>query len=336
MVRHPTLAAATWAALALLLVAVPLWGKPDKPDKPKPPADQQPAFLTVLVPPDAQVEIQGAKTTSKGEIRNFVSPPIIVGKEYVYTVKATWRDRTITREVPIMVGKPAVVDLRADFAKAKPLPPPAGKFSLDVSRSVTLKPGETDTVMVHVKRDNFNDAIELTFDGLPAGVKVPGATIPAGANSAKVTITAAKTAKPGSSKVTVHGKAGAQHATATFKLNIEAEEPPVGGRFTLTVPAALTLEPGDEKPLVIKVKRDNLDDPIEITFKGAPKGVKIGNVTIPAKKDSAEAKVTVDKDAKPGTAKVTVYATGGGHKEQVSMKLTIGENGKPPVPPPGK
>jgi uncharacterized protein (TIGR03000 family) len=85
----------------------------------------KPARLKLMVPKDAVVEIEGVKTTQTGEVRNFVSPPLTPGKNYSYTVKATWKDadgKDVVKEevVKVQPGVEAQVDLRPTAAAVKP------------------------------------------------------------------------------------------------------------------------------------------------------------------------------------------------------------------------
>jgi uncharacterized protein (TIGR03000 family) len=55
------------------------------------PADAS-AQIELQVPADAQVFFDGEKTTQTGEQRQFVTPPLALGREYAYEVRATWKD----------------------------------------------------------------------------------------------------------------------------------------------------------------------------------------------------------------------------------------------------
>lgn len=76
----------------------------------------EPAYLRVLLPTDAQLEVEGAKTTQTGSERHFVSPPLAAGQHYVYTLKATWmvqgKEVVHEKKVRVRPGEEAVVDLR--------------------------------------------------------------------------------------------------------------------------------------------------------------------------------------------------------------------------------
>lgn len=53
----------------------------------------EPAVLDVTLPSSgAEVWVQGVQTRQNGTQRRYVSPPLLAGKDYVYTVRARWRD----------------------------------------------------------------------------------------------------------------------------------------------------------------------------------------------------------------------------------------------------
>ena len=84
-----------------------------------------PVKLRILLPrPEAKLTIQGVLTQQLGEERTFLSPTLEKGKEYVYTLSATWEPNnytkiTRTREVAVQAGQEVVADLR----KADPQKP---------------------------------------------------------------------------------------------------------------------------------------------------------------------------------------------------------------------
>jgi uncharacterized protein (TIGR03000 family) len=55
------------------------------------PAVNKPVHLTFLVPEDSQVWVEGANTTMRGPVREFVSPALPPGQNYVYTVRVQYR-----------------------------------------------------------------------------------------------------------------------------------------------------------------------------------------------------------------------------------------------------
>jgi uncharacterized protein (TIGR03000 family) len=80
---------------------------------------KKPISLTVLVPADAKVEFDGAKTTSTGGTRAYVTPPLSVGSEYKYTLSVTSGGKTVTRDIWVRHGGKNTFDLAGAFAAAK-------------------------------------------------------------------------------------------------------------------------------------------------------------------------------------------------------------------------
>ena len=50
------------------------------------------AHVTIQLPPDGEVTIQGMRLNATGPIRHFDSPPLMAGKEYAYELEATWKE----------------------------------------------------------------------------------------------------------------------------------------------------------------------------------------------------------------------------------------------------
>jgi uncharacterized protein (TIGR03000 family) len=76
---------------------------------------EQSLTLQLLVPADAVVEIDGNPTTSPGELRRYVTPPLRTGKEYSYTLKVTSGGKSVTRQVRVSHAADNTFDLRDDF-----------------------------------------------------------------------------------------------------------------------------------------------------------------------------------------------------------------------------
>jgi uncharacterized protein (TIGR03000 family) len=92
------------------------------------------AHINVRVPANAELWFEGEKTTQKGEVRRFDSPPISPGQDYTYEIRAKWRegdhDVTQTRSVVVRGGQQAVVDFTQP-ARAEAPVVPAGTVSAD-------------------------------------------------------------------------------------------------------------------------------------------------------------------------------------------------------------
>ncbi|HKI35111.1 MAG TPA: DUF1254 domain-containing protein [Gemmataceae bacterium] len=101
-----------FAGLALAGLALTSATAQEKPDK-------KAISFEVLVPADAQVEINGQKTTSTGASRVYETPELGVGPEYRYDLKVIAGGKTVTRQVFVRSGGKNSFDLRGDFAVAK-------------------------------------------------------------------------------------------------------------------------------------------------------------------------------------------------------------------------
>ncbi len=85
------------------------------------------AYLTVKVPADAEVWLEGARTKQSGPTRLFVSPPLRPGNQYAYAVRARWqeegREVEQTQEVAVQPGDRLTVTFPTG-PDLEPLPPP--------------------------------------------------------------------------------------------------------------------------------------------------------------------------------------------------------------------
>ena len=80
------------------------------------------AIIRVKVPdPMAQIRFDGVRTYTEGTTRYFVTPDLPEGKEYTYTLSASWGSdgQTVTRERKVKVarGHTTVIDLTKSDAK---------------------------------------------------------------------------------------------------------------------------------------------------------------------------------------------------------------------------
>jgi uncharacterized protein (TIGR03000 family) len=87
----------------------PEQGGPDRPS-PRREADGGPrdAYITVTVPASATVWFNGYRTTSRGPVRQFRSPPLTPGRRYDYEIRARWteggRSVTETKQITVFTG----------------------------------------------------------------------------------------------------------------------------------------------------------------------------------------------------------------------------------------
>jgi uncharacterized protein (TIGR03000 family) len=83
------------------------------------------------VPADAEVWFEGHKTAQKGPVRFFESPPVTPGIEYVYHIRARWKengqDVDEVREATVYAGSKVGIDFTKRQREKVPPPPPKPK-----------------------------------------------------------------------------------------------------------------------------------------------------------------------------------------------------------------
>jgi hypothetical protein len=83
-----------------------------------------PGLILVWAPPDAEVEVGGARLPDDGGVRRFHTPPLRPGTSGGYPVRVTWRGRTVRREASVQPDDVTILDFRDELGYAPP--PPAG------------------------------------------------------------------------------------------------------------------------------------------------------------------------------------------------------------------
>jgi uncharacterized protein (TIGR03000 family) len=89
---------------------------PSSPAMPKADAGSAPATITVNLPADAKLLIDGNATTSTSERRVFVSPTLEAGQEYYYTIKAELKGEIREERVSVTAGQE--VNVKVEFPAA--------------------------------------------------------------------------------------------------------------------------------------------------------------------------------------------------------------------------
>jgi uncharacterized protein (TIGR03000 family) len=87
------------------------------------PGQPAPVYLTLRVPPQADILIDGEKTIQKGAVRQYVSPPVATDGKFSYEITAKWTDDgkplSQTRKVAVRGGQEVTVDLRKPMQEKK-------------------------------------------------------------------------------------------------------------------------------------------------------------------------------------------------------------------------
>ena len=80
---------------------------------------------------------------------------------------------------------------------------------------------------------------------------------------------------------------------------------------------------GETTKLPVGVVRDAPSKPVHLDFRGLPRGITVGDPTIPAGTDQADVVLSASAKTLPGTAEVVVAVTAGSKRDEATIKMTI-------------
>jgi len=227
-----------------------------------------------------------------------------------------------TRASPRNVYRLSVSKEAPDFRLAviAEMPPATPEDRLAAPRAPYIRGGETRSVrVIAFRRGNFTGDIELSAEGLPAGVTCPTAKIPAAKNEGLLLLTATEQAARWIGPVRVLGKAKAgetelvqtaRGGVATWSVPDYNNEP-VTGRLTRDFvvavngadPMPISVEPAEDKVWEVAVgakleiplkvtRRGDFNEALKLKAFGAPEIEKAAEVDVAAK--GATATATLD------------------------------------------
>jgi hypothetical protein len=202
--------------------------------------------------------------------------------------------------------------------------PPAPAIAITLNpAALTVNQGASGNVAVSLTRIGaFTGAVNLTVEGLPAGVTVAGATIAEGATSGQLTVNVGAAAAAGVSNLTVRA-AGTGVTAVTAPLALTVTQPP---GFTMALdPGALTVAQGAQGQATITVARTGgFAGAVNLTASGAPAGM---TVTFnPASVAQATSTVTVAAGASVAAGSYAITLTGAGTgvaNQQATLNVTV-------------
>jgi uncharacterized protein (TIGR03000 family) len=146
----------------------------------------EPATLTVLLPADALLKVDGVATNMKGDTRTFESPPLTPGKKYSYVLKASWTEKgkLVEREekVRVAAGIVSVVNFNLPAAAQDDK---KDKKDLD-KKDQDKKDKEPDVIYVPTPNAVVEKMLEL------AEVKKGDVVYDLGCGDGRIVVTAAK------------------------------------------------------------------------------------------------------------------------------------------------
>jgi formylglycine-generating enzyme required for sulfatase activity/serine/threonine protein kinase len=123
-------------------------------------------------------------------------------------------------------------------------PPVPPKLELAVLAPLTLEAGQSTTLDIRVQRQNCTSAIKLQLEGLPNGVTLQPAVIPADADRGQLTLTAS--AQAGEASRTLRLVAVAPNARAETSLPLTIRRPAPAKEVANTLGMKLVLIPAGE------------------------------------------------------------------------------------------
>lgn len=101
------------------------------------------------------------------------------------------------------------------------------KLTVMTATDQTVERGESDEMLVTINRDNFNDAVKISLNALPAGIiaEQSPVTIAAGDNSATLKLTASADAAVGEHKIELVAEApGMEKNVQLVTLKVKAKD----------------------------------------------------------------------------------------------------------------
>ncbi|MGB9491049.1 MAG: hypothetical protein WCA92_11340, partial [Terriglobales bacterium] len=198
------------------------------------------------------------------------------------------------------------------------------RFTLSAAPSaVTAPQGATTTTAVTIAPVNgFSGSVAYTASGLPKGVTAIFSPNPA-TTSSTVSFTAAQTAKPGTSTVTITGIAAVPTGTATASTTIMLTVTPLGTFTIATMPKKLSISLGSSGTETITIASKNtFDQNVNLYATGLPKGVTASFSQNPAASTSTLT-LTVSPSAKTGTSEIAITGIFGTLSREVIITLDV-------------
>ncbi|HWB08465.1 MAG TPA: hypothetical protein VG826_04545 [Pirellulales bacterium] len=210
--------------------------------------------------------------------------------------------------------------------------PTQGTYAGIGSGSLSLDRGGSGSLMVRAFRNGYNGPIELSVEGLPAGVQAGSATIAAGQNDATINLTADFAAASTAATVRVVGNAvveassraprrlamqpvvfgslpvngGLQRYLADVAVGVSQR----GAELAIQASFAAPLIPGGKGKLkVVSQRREGYAGPIELKLLNLPTGLNGAAGQIAADQNTSEIELTAGDDLTPGAHHLLVEGT---------------------------
>ncbi|MEX2530510.1 MAG: hypothetical protein WD960_07045 [Gemmatimonadota bacterium] len=202
-----------------------------------------------------------------------------------------------------------------------------GSISITLSStSITIAPGENETVTVTVNRQGgFTGSVDLSAQ-TPSGISADPVTVGAGSTSGTLTFEADAGREPGTVQATVQATgSGVDAASATLSIQVVAADDPA---FTLALGSAtLSLEQGASNDVVVTITRTGgFGGEVALSLSGLPNGVT--HTFDPSETVGTTSQLTLSAGAGAavGTSALTVTGTAAGLDDRTAtLGLTVTE-----------
>ena len=277
-----------------------------RPDLPTPPLVAQPPLTHV---------VQGLS-----EVRDHAAPePVAPVDREVGRAKTLVEDR----RTPVLASAPAI---RADEGIPMPLllpPDEAEPLGLRAPEEVAIHPGGAGRLVIHARRHGREGSIMLVLEGAPAGVVLEPNMIPAGQDSAEVTVKAGTETGLGTHAARLVARVGEASAKVGLKLVVGPTPPAPSPRLAVSLPPTLTIQAGRGARLPIGLSREDIDGPLWAHFEGLPEGVAAADVPILAGSDHAEALIMAAAEAPHAEKTARLVVSGGSARGEASIAIRI-------------
>ncbi|MBI1914028.1 MAG: protein kinase [Planctomycetes bacterium] len=120
--------------------------------------------------------------------------------------------------------------VRGEGAVRLTIAPGSRSLTLDPPAPVTLMPGESRTIALHMRRRNCSEHVEvqlvLPAFGVPSGITLHNGKVPAGTEDGSLELRVEKNAPSGPQMLRLRASGGGLSAETTLQLTIEIREPP--------------------------------------------------------------------------------------------------------------
>ncbi len=184
----------------------------------------------------------------------------------------------------------------ADFGAFElQIEPPPALIRLAVPPKLAVLQGGTGRFTVRIARSNVDEPLQLSLVKPPAGLTAAVVSVPAGADQAQFTLTAARDVAVGSQPLQILAQReegnGLPRTTADMKLDVQ---PAV---LRIAAPTELAVLQGSKARFAVRLARSHANRPVKLNLVKLPAGVTAPEIHVPAGADTASIEMLVSRAA---------------------------------------